>query len=130
MKNYEFNNESQEIYSDFKIKKTAKKRGGKKDITLDLQEKSKKKYSRYIGYIKNKMKGGADYVWDSLTSFFKSDCKYTGQNQQVFKFQYKILSPGGNRKINVVIFGTELINIDGNNYLPYIILHKWIVSII
>ena len=120
MKNYEFNKEFQEIYSDFKINKTAKKRGGKKDITLDLQEESKKKYSQYIGYIKNKMKGGADYNWNLLTNFFKNDCKYTGENQQVFKFQYKILSLGGNTKINVVIFGTELISIDGNNYLPYI----------
>ena len=69
MKNYKFNKEFQEIYSDFKIKKTAKKRGGK-NITLDLQE-SKKKYSQYIGYIKNKMKGGADYNWDLLETFFK-----------------------------------------------------------
>jgi hypothetical protein len=119
MKNYEFNKEFEEIYSDFKIQKTAKKRGVKKDIALDLQEKSKKKYSRYIGYINNKMKGGADYNWDLLIPSFKNNCKYTEQKQQVFKFQYKILEVY-DRKINVVIFGTELISIDENNYLPYI----------
>jgi hypothetical protein len=119
MKNYKFDKEFQEIYSDFKIQKTAKKRGGKKDIALDLQEKLKNKYSRYIGYINNKMKGGADYNWDLLIPSFKNNCKYTEQKQQVFKFQYKILELY-DRKINVVIFGTELISIDGNNYLPYI----------
>lgn len=119
MKNYEFNKEFEEIYSDFKIQKTAKKRGVKKDIALDLPEKSKKKYSRYIGYINNKMKGGADYNWDLLIPSFKNNCKYTEQKQQVFKFQYKILELY-DRKINVVIFGTELISIDENNYLPYI----------
>lgn len=119
MKNYEFNKEFEEIYSDFKIQKTAKKRGVKKDIALDLPEKSKKKYSRYIGYINNKMKGGADYNWNLLIPSFKNNCKYTEQKQQVFKFQYKILELY-DRKINVVIFGTELISIDENNYLPYI----------
>ena len=111
MKNYNYNKESQKIYLDITNYKNKKIRDGKKDI------KNKNAVLK-----KFKIKGGTegDYIWDNLSQFFLTDCKFTGTKyREKMNFEFKkIYRP--NTKIDLVIFGKEIININGNNYLPYI----------
>jgi hypothetical protein len=109
MKSY--NKESQKIYLDITNYKNKKIRDGEKNV------KNKNAVLK-----KYKIKGGLgnssrDYIWDNLTQFFLTDCKFTGTQQyrEKMNFEFKKIDQT-NTKINLVIFGKEIININGNNY--------------
>ena len=113
MKSY--NKEYQKNYLDITNYKNKKIRDGEKNV------KNKNAVLK-----KYKIKGGLgnsnrDYIWDNLTQFFLTDCKFTGtqQYQEKMNFEFKKIYQT-NTKIDLVIFGKEIININGNNYLPYI----------
>ena len=92
--------ESQEKYLDFTKIKTSKKSVGNKIVK------------------NHKMKAGAnDYNLNQFQQTFLESCKYIGlnKNNTSFKVLYKMI-----RTIGLVLFGVELLFINGAYYLPYI----------
>lgn len=110
MKNYNYIQDSQKIYLDFRNYKN------KKIIDDNNKNAVLKKY---------KIKGGLgnsdrDYNWDNLKKYFLNSCKFIGiQDKEKMNLQYKLINEP-NTNIDLVIFGKEIINNNGNNYLPYI----------
>jgi hypothetical protein len=136
------NTKSHGVYSDFTLKKVAKKitmeiASKKKEIIFHLKEKGKI-YGPYIGYIKDgkavvriyKMSGGLDdYDWnknEQLKAAFLINCAYSSTNRTKpynFKHQFKVLNQG--TRLDLVIFGSDTIIIGDSTFLPYIYyLHK------
>jgi hypothetical protein len=74
---------------------------------------------------KYKIKGGEgnsnrDYNWNELKEYFLDLCKFTGTpDREKMNFEFKKINKP-NTNIDLVIFGKEIINNNGNNYLPYI----------